>query len=259
MKFFLILLSLLSTPFFALARQQDSIAPRTEIRRETERTIERIMDDKTYEMTLKNDEPTEFKVSGKVIPPENWSKYADRMKQIRNDALINDAPLIEVKEQYDANGNKVITLDNHKESPTNIIVTEESTTILEGGKSKDDPKKKRTETIEKTIKKHRIIREQTQGASTEQLQAPTTTEAARVMSNSEQRFQEDLETQLVNDGLIKNAGQYSVLLTESEMTVNDKKQPDDVFERYKRFYQERQATANSTCEGCKFTFSLRKK
>jgi hypothetical protein len=157
-------------------------------KRTTTRTVEKVINKKRWELTLKNDEVTQVKIAGKILGKAYYAKHQAEIDELKVTAYDMQTSSGEV-------GQEVFKLSEYKNSS-----------------------------------------------------AP--------MSEEEKTASRMIEEALVQDGLIKDAAAYKLVLTEKAMTLNGNILPKTTHEKFVNIYYT--YSGEKACEGCHFKMSTNK-
>jgi hypothetical protein len=157
-------------------------------KRTTTRTVEKVINKKRWELTLKNDEVTNVKIGGKTLGKAYYAKHQAEIDELKVAAYDMQTSSGEV-------GQEVFKLSEYKNSS-----------------------------------------------------AP--------MSEEDKTASRMIEEALVQDGLIKDATAYKLVLTEKAMTLNGTILPKATHEKFVNIYYT--YSGEKACEGCHFKMSTNK-
>jgi len=225
---------------------------RTEKGNRVER-IETTLDDKTYKIVLVNDKITELYVDDNKVAAADWAKYGEviaaireQIKQNRLQAARNQVQAMKNQEQARRNQeqarlNQVQEEKNQEQAARN---QQQAVRNQEQAKLNQLQEEKNQEQAARSQEQAELNQEQ---AQRNQAQAARNQEQARVnqlqakknqeQAEENQRLMKQLIGDLVSDKIIADGNSLQDLtLSDTEMTVNGTKQPEDVFKKYKEKY-----------------------
>ena len=206
---------------------------------------------KVYEMTLVNNTMTALYVEGEKIPAANWGKYSTEIaalrEQIRKDRIQAkkdqaQAKLDQIQARKDQEQARRDQQQAEKDQEQARLDQKQAERDQEEARkdqaqaqeeARRDQEQARKDQAQAKLDQEQAQRDQEQ-ARLDQIQAKKDQEEAR----KDQELMKQLIADLVSDKIVPDEKNlHELTIDYDEMTVNGKKQPDEVFRKYKEKYK----------------------
>jgi hypothetical protein len=212
---------------------------------------------KKVEVEAENGKVTNIKVDDKVLPKEQYGSYKNLIDRLQNDANMDkkmDRPqkenenvivenivseqIISTKKEGD---NTILTLSNGDNQPINLTITKDGKILFDGNTLTDGSKivlksnkmleKTKEVGVDKEVKKPNKMEER-------QIRKIITLKDDKEIANIDTNGDEEwLDDALLADKLITKKGNYSFEMTDKTLKINNVKQSDAIFSKYKKLYE----------------------
>ena len=202
---------------------------------------------KSYQMELVNDKMTSLSVDGEKIPPAKWGEYSSAITAIR--AQIKQDRIQAKKDQEQAKRDQEQAHRDQlqaKRDQEQAMRDQAQAKLEQEDAAKDQIQAKRDQ--EQAMRDQEQAKRDQEQASRDQEQAKRDQEQAgrdqiqakkdQEQAAEDQRQMKLMISDLIGDHIITDEkALHDLTLDTSEMTVNGKKQSDDVFKKYKEKYR----------------------
>ena len=248
-------------------------------------TVNTVIDNTSYRLIIINDKLTELYVDGKLVPPDQYSRYEETIKKIKEqlrldriqakkdqEQAMKDQAQAKIQQEKAVKDQQQAKIDQEaamKDQAAAKIQQEKAEKDQQQAKidqeaatkdqaaAKIQQEKAAEDQQQAKIDQENAVKEQAQAkiqqekAAKDQEQAMKDQAAAKIdeeRAKEDQRLMKQLISDLVKDGIVSDEKSLqSVKISSTELLVNDKKQPDEVHLKYKTKYP-RFATGNFSYE-----------
>ncbi|MES2107292.1 MAG: hypothetical protein V4577_01000, partial [Bacteroidota bacterium] len=189
-----------------------------------------------YQFNYRKGTLASMQVDGKNIPEKDFARYEAIIDQVPHDTQT------QYGEIHDAADDRANVADNHTMSQTDSAIQLYKASASLG---KLDGKLDRLDVQQQKLARQTLFRTDSAGDNGIFAKKPVGYKAQPIPSKRENR-DERMIMELISDRIIKSRDKLSFKISTKEFIVNSKRQPDDIFQKYKAEFVQEISNANGS-------------
>jgi len=189
-----------------------------------------------YQFNYRKGTLASMQVDGKNIPEKDFARYEAIIDQVPHDTET------QYGEIHDAADDRANVADNHTMSQTDSAIQLYKASASLG---KLDGKLDRLDVQQQKLARQTLFRTDSAGDNGIFAKKPVGYKAQPIPSKRENR-DERMIMELISDRIIKSRDKLSFKISTKEFIVNSKRQPDDIFQKYKAEFVQEISNANGS-------------
>jgi hypothetical protein len=215
---------------------------------------------KKIEMELENGNVTLLKVDGQTLPKEKYNDYKNLVEKVQAEMkqpVSSDEKTQTIEHVFEQTiltkkegDNTTLIIENNMAEPVKLVIGKDGTvqymgeTLKDGAKIKfvSDKKVKIINDDELNVEKLIIKKEGGDKKEEKEVRKKITLQDDKNLSTVTEMSENDdewLDDELLKDKIIDKKGTFAFLFTDEAMTVNGKQQPKNIFEKYKKLFEQK--------------------